>query len=120
MSKYFNESEFGRCVPPCSEKDMNRNLMTRLDLLREKCGMPLIINCAYRSREWDLKKGRSGNSAHTRGLAVDIRCLSSATRYTIVKNAIELGFVRIGIGKTFVHLDIDKSLSQDVIFDYYE
>lgn len=119
MAKYFNNAEFRRCDPPCSEKDMNPALMERLDALREKCGMPLIINCAYRSREWDLKKGRSGNSAHTRGMAVDILCNSSATRYKIVSAAIELGFTRIGIGKTFVHLDIDETLAQGVMFDYY-
>lgn len=120
MAKYFTNAEFRKCDPPCGLDDMNPELMAKLDALREKCNMPLVINCAYRSPEWDKRKGRSGNSAHTRGLAVDIRCNASATRFKIVRCAMELGFTRIGIGKTFVHLDIDKSLPQGVMFDYYD
>lgn len=119
MAKYFNDAEFGNCDPPCKLNDMKPELMAMLDELRERCNMPLVINCAYRSVGWDKSKGRSGNSAHTKGMAVDIRCNSSATRFKIVRYAIELGFNRIGIGKTFIHLDIDKSLPQNVMFDYY-
>ena len=119
MSKYFSPSEFKRCVPSCSIEDMDGGFLALLDKVREKAGIPLVLNCAYRSREWDIAKGRSGNSAHTRGKAVDIRCNSSATRFKIVKAAMECGIVRIGIGKSFVHLDNDSSLTQNVIFDYY-
>lgn len=119
MSKYFSPSEFKKCVPSCSIEDMDGGFLALLDKVREKAGIPLVLNCAYRSREWDIAKGRSGNSAHTRGKAVDIRCNSSATRFKIVKAAMECGIVRIGIGKSFVHLDNDSSLTQNVIFDYY-
>ena len=119
MSKYFSPAEFKRCVPSCSIEDMDGGFLDLLDKVREKAGIPLVLNCAYRSREWDIAKGRSGNSAHTRGKAVDIRCNSSATRFKIVKAAMECGIVRIGIGKSFVHLDNDSSLTQNVIFDYY-
>ncbi len=120
MVKYFKNAEFQRCDPPCTIDDMKPELLARLDELRERCGFPLIINCAYRSPVWDKSKGRSGNSAHTRGLAVDIKCLASSTRFKIVSNAMLLGFTRIGIGKSFVHLDIDPTLPQGVMFDYYE
>lgn len=99
---------------------MDGGFLALMDRVREKAGIPLVMNCAYRSREWDLAKGRSGNSAHTRRKAMDIRCFSSATRFKIVKAALECGITRIGIGKTFVHLDNDSSLTQNVIFDYYE
>lgn len=120
MSKYFSPSEFKKCVPSCSIKNMDETFLALMDKVRERAGIPLVMNCAYRSREWDIAKGRSGNSAHTRGKAMDIRCYSSATRYKIVKAALECGICRIGIGKTFVHLDNDKSLTQNVIFDYYD
>lgn len=120
MSKYFSESEFKKCVPSCSERDMDGAFLSLLDEVREKAGIPLILNCAYRSSSWDKSKGRSGNSAHTRGKAVDIRCNASVTRYKIVKAALDCGVRRIGIGKSFVHLDNDNSLPQDVIFHYYE
>ena len=120
MSKYFSESEFKKCVPSCSERDMDGAFLSLLDEVREKAGIPLVLNCAYRSSSWDKSKGRSGNSAHTRGKAVDIRCNTSVTRYKIVKAALDCGVRRIGIGKSFVHLDNDDSLPQDVIFHYYE
>ena len=77
MSKYFSPSEFKKCVPSCSIEDMDGGFLALLDKVREKAGIPLVLNCAYRSREWDKSKGRSGNSAHTRGKAVDIRCNTS-------------------------------------------
>lgn len=119
MAKYFNESEFIRCTPSCSINDMDIEFMDLLDRLREKAEIPLIINCAYRSKEWDISKGRSGNSAHTKGLAVDIRCYDSTNRYRIIKAAIELGITRIGIGNGFIHIDNDKSLPQNIIWYYY-
>ncbi len=119
-SKYFSEPEFKRCDPPCSLQDMSQVLMDTLDSAREAAGIPFVLNCAYRSVAWDKARGRSGNSAHTRGLAVDIRCNTSANRFKIVSALLSVGFNRIGIGKSFVHADVDSSLAQDVMFDYYE
>lgn len=119
MAKYFIESEFNKCIPSCSMEDMDDEFLLLLDELRNKCGFPLVISCAYRSKEWDLKKGRSGNSAHTKGKAVDIIYNSSSTAYAIVKNAMELGIKRIGIGKNFIHIDNDDSLPQNVLWTYY-
>lgn len=94
--------------------------MDKFDEVREKANIPLVINCAYRSKEWDKSKGRSRISAHTKGVALDIRCNNTQTRMKIVRALIEVGCRRIGIGKTFVHADFDETLPQDVIFDYYE
>ena len=120
MSKYFSPKEFKACVPSCTIKDMDAAFLALLDEVRETAGIPLVLNCAYRSKAWELKQGRSGNSAHTRGKAVDIRCNTSANRYKIIRAALLLGVPRIGVGKTFVHMDNDKTLPQGVIWDYYE
>lgn len=118
-SRYFSPAEFAKCDPPCSIEQMDADFLKILDNIRECAGIPMVINCAYRSKEHDLKKGRSGNSAHTRGLAVDVRCTTSANRYKIVAACLDNHITRIGIGKTFVHIDNDPSLPQEVIFDYY-
>jgi len=117
-AKYFKEAEFQRCSPSCSLQDMDQELMDKIDELREKAGIPLVLNSAYRSKTWDLDKGRTGDSAHTRGLAVDIRCSSSANRLKIVQVAIKVGFCRIGVANSFIHVDIDKSLPQNVLWTY--
>lgn len=120
MSVYFDEKEFARCSPPCKLGDMDARFMAKLDLARAKAGIPFVLNCAYRSRAWDLSKGRTGNSAHCSGKAVDIRCNTSANRMKIVQGLLAAGFTRIGIGKTFVHADNDETKPQGVIWHYYE
>ncbi|MBQ7517612.1 MAG: hypothetical protein IJU13_04205 [Bacteroidales bacterium] len=119
-SKHFAPKEFERCDPPCKIEQMDGGFLSKLDTIRELADIPLVLNCAYRSKAHDLKKGRSGNSAHTKGLAVDIRCTTSANRFKIVAAAVQCGITRIGIGKTFIHLDADPGLPQQVIWHYYE
>lgn len=119
-SKYFSEAELNSCTPSCSLQDMRQELMDVVDEVRRRAGIPLIASCAYRSKEWDVARGRSGNSAHTKGLGIDIVANSSATRMKIVSAALEVGVNRIGIGKGFVHLDIDESLPQNVMWHYYD
>ena len=118
--KYFTEAEFQRCDPPCSMGDMDGNLLYLLDKIRETAGIPLYLSSAYRSKAYDKAKGRSGNGAHTKGYAVDFRIQGSADRFKIVAAALKCGVERIGIGKTFVHIDTDPSLPSPVMFDYYE
>ena len=119
MSKYFSAKEFRACVPSCSMEQMEPGFLELLDRGWEAAGIPLVLNCAFRSVAHEKKMGRSGNSAHTRGRAVDIRCNTSANRYKIVAAALGCGIRRIGVGKTFVHLDNDETLPQGVMWDYY-
>lgn len=119
-AKYFSEAEFAKCAPSCSLQDMEQGTMDRLDEVRRLAGIPLVLNSAYRSVEHEKKQGRAGTSAHTLGRAVDIRCNDSANRYKIVKAALEAGFTRIGIGKTYIHLDDSTTHPQGVIWHYYK
>ena len=118
-AKYFKEKEFKACSPSCSMQDMSQGFLDLLDKVREAAGIPLVLNSAYRSVAHEKKMGRNGTSSHTKGLAVDIRCNTSANRYKIVTAALSCGIRRIGIGKTYVHLDADPEKAQDVIWDYY-
>lgn len=76
-----------------------------LDKLRDYCGFPIMLNSAYRSVEYEKQHGRSGNSMHCKGRAVDIHCTDPYKRHALVKYAVILGFPGIGIYPTFVHLD---------------
>ena len=118
-SYYFSEQEFNKCTPFCSMEDMEQDFLYLMDDIRRKAGIPLVINCAYRSKEYDIKKGRSGNSAHTYGLAVDFKCLNNQTRQKIVKAAHECGVVRMGNVRTFIHIDMGERVSiRTAIWDY--
>ena len=117
-AKYFRESEFRACVPSCSLQDMQQDTMNMLDMARQMAGIPFVLTSAYRTRHWDLNKGRSGNGAHTRGTAVDIRCNSDSNRYKIINALLAAGFCRIGVAKNYIHADNDVKLTQCVIWTY--
>lgn len=106
---FFTESEFVQAVPSCSLSDMSDELLERLDTARAYLGAPIFINSAYRSKEYELQHGREGTSSHVLGLAVDIRCNTSEYRLQLVKSLFRAGFRRIGIARSFVHVDIDKN-----------
>lgn len=110
INKYphFQASEFARCKPACSISDMDEAFMNKVEQARIVADIPFIINSAYRTFGYEIEQGRSGNSSHCKGLALDIKCLNSWHRFTIVSALIKVGFSRIGIGKTFIHVDDDK------------
>lgn len=116
MLKYFKNDEFERVA--CSVTDCNPDSLQRLDRAREIAGVPFILTSAYRSPESEKLKGRSGKGAHTLGRAFDVRCTDSASRYSIVFGALAAGFTRIGIGKTFIHMDDAISLPSPRIWLY--
>ncbi|MCD7900294.1 MAG: D-Ala-D-Ala carboxypeptidase family metallohydrolase [Bacteroides sp.] len=117
-SKYFQEIEFMRCIPACSLQNMDQEFMNRLDQLREEAGIPLVLNCAYRSYKWEKSKGRSGKGDHPQGKAADLRCRDSATRYKILRAAFKVRFTRIGVSDTFIHVGMGKDLPEEVVWMY--
>ena len=118
MKDYFHPNEFTRCNPPCKKSDMHPDTLARLNRMREIAGIPLVLNCAYRSPAHDKARGRSGTGAHTLGRAVDVRCYSADTRYKIITAALEAGFTRIGVSDTYVHLDDSPTHAQCVVWTY--
>lgn len=108
MSKYFKEIEY----------NMNVNFLAKLDEAREIAEIPFIINSAYRTKEHNKKVGGKPNSSHLRGLAVDIKATDSRTRFLVLQALISVGFNRIGIAKTFIHVDDDESKSKEVAWLY--
>lgn len=115
-SKYFSEHEFKKIG--CRLADMDESFMHTLDTLREKVAEPLVLSSAFRTVERNKAVGGVPNSAHLKGMAVDIVALTSAKRFAIVSAALEIGINRIGIGKSFVHIDTDTTLPQGVIWLY--
>lgn len=103
--KFFTEEEFNALTPSCSLSDMDETFMKRLDFVRGLTGRPLFLNCAFRSSDWDKSKGRTGNSFHCKGLAVDVHCVDSKYRASLVASAFIAGIHGIGIYPDFVHLD---------------
>ena len=119
MYRYFSDIEFQRCTPPCSIKDMDADFMFKLDNARHISKIPFVPLSGFRSKIWELEEGRDGSSSHTKGIAIDLKADNSSSRYQILQALILSGFSRIGIGKNFIHADLDKSKAQNVIWHYY-
>lgn len=78
------------------------------------------INLGARSELYNRKVDGASKSSHK-----ILTCMMAYTgtpsvfiRNQIIAEAHNLGFKRMGIGKTFVHLDIDESKSQYVAWGY--
>lgn len=108
MSTYFKEIE----------KNMSVHFLDKLDDAREHAGIPFKINSAFRTVEDNARVGGKPNSSHLKGLAVDISVTDSRSRFIILNALIHVGFTRIGIADTFIHVDLDKDKSQQVIWTY--
>ena len=116
--RYFKPAELA-CTH-CGDLKISTDLLTRIDRLRDAVGIPLIVTSGYRCPEWNAKISRVEKSAHVNGYAVDIKVFNSRTRLLIVQNALALGFNRIGISRSFVHLDIDPDKPQQVLWLYQD
>lgn len=49
---------------------------------------------------------------------MDIACNNSTDRYNLLNCLLDVGFKRIGVGNTFIHVDIDKEKAKEVIWTY--
>ena len=129
ISKHFTHGEVackcGRCR---GGVNISPDLMRRLQQMRDAVG-PIRITSGVRCRKHPESRTRP-TSSHVPndlgdiegkvGHAVDIAARGSGRRFRLLAAAIAADFVRIGIGKTFLHLDNDYKKSQGVIWDYYK
>ena len=108
--KYFKDKEIVGLKP---------ELVVILDKMRGECGFPFKINSGFRTKEQNNKlKDAVTDSAHLTGEAVDISITDSTQRMKIISSAFLNGIKRVGLAPTFVHLDLNKTLPQGVIWLY--
>ena len=107
---YFELEDFD--CQETGENKMSVEFIHKLDQLREACGFPFIITSGFRSKDHSIEKRKEKVGTHGQGIAADIKISSAQQRYTIVKEAIKMGFGGIGIHSVFVHID-NRSRSGD-------
>jgi uncharacterized protein YcbK (DUF882 family) len=121
MKKFnnFTYQEFDSPDSPGSgAKFMSDEFITKLDYARDLAGIPFKINSGYRTKAHNKKVKGSPNSSHMKGLAADIHCADNKSRFTILTSLIAAGFNRIGIAKTFIHVDLDTNKDTGVNWLY--
>ncbi|MCK4269485.1 MAG: hypothetical protein KAW93_03300 [Methanogenium sp.] len=105
---YFSQSEF-EC-PCCKICFMNQAFLRKLTQARFRANVPFIINSGYRCRDHNKEVGGRPESTHLCGIACDINCTTGSMRHKIIFGLICAGFTRIGISKTFIHVDNSATL----------
>lgn len=115
--KYFDLHEFASPDIAGSGEEMKMPFLRKLDKARKIAGVSFVINSGFRSELWNDKVGGVANSSHLRGWAADVAC-NNSTRYQILTALLEVGFNRIGIANTFIHVDCDPRKNPCRIWTY--
>jgi uncharacterized protein YcbK (DUF882 family) len=121
--KYFKYYEFDSPLQEGSGQLMDKAFLYMLDNARHIANIPFHITSGFRV-EADIERlAKDGykvsqTSSHLKGYAADIAVNSSADRYKIIDALLQAGFNRIGIAKTFIHVDNDPDKPADVIWTY--
>lgn len=99
MYKYFKESEVIGLKP---------EFVKKLDEARGIAGVPFVITSGYRDAFKNAEVNGVSNSAHTQGLAVDLRIKDSVTGGKILLALIKVGLNRFGFySDNHIHVDYD-------------
>lgn len=103
VAQHFDLAEFECKCNKCIPQQIESELLTKLDSLRELVGHGIIVTSGFRCAEHNKASGGVKNSQHLSGKAADL-CSSSVTIEELSKLA-ENFFQRIGVAKDFVHVD---------------
>lgn len=114
MYKYFKLEEFDSPDLKGSGENMDKEFLTLLSEARELANIPFKINSGFRTLKHNRSLNSKDSSSHIKGLACDIHCNNSVNRQIIVSALIKVGFKRIGIAKTFIHVDLDHDKTDSI------
>ena len=114
----FQHSEFDSPDLTGSGWSMSILFLNMLDDARSIAGVPFFINSGFRTPERNALVGGKPDSSHLKGCAADIKAIDSRSRGLILKALRQVGFTRIGIAKTFIHVDSEESKDQNVTWLY--
>lgn len=106
---YFQHHEFDCPTKKGTGELMEVKFLEMLDDARHIAGIPFYINSGYRTPEHNKNIGGSPNSSHMNFCAADVHCANGQDRLTMVHALIKVGFRRIGIADTFIHIDTDRN-----------
>jgi uncharacterized protein YcbK (DUF882 family) len=97
-------------------KVLDLKLQKALFFISKASTFDIIATSGLRSPEHNASVGGVPDSAHLKGMALDLACLDDKSRYWIVYWAFMAGVKRVGIATDHVHLDIDYSKMTPCMF----
>ena len=120
IPNYFGAHEFrcqcGNC--DLGFDDMDDTMIEMLNKARHIADFPFVMTSAIRCLAHNKDVGGSVTSSHLDGMAVDIHAGNSRTKWMIMTSLILVGFKRLGIGSTFIHVDLDNRKTPQVLWTY--
>lgn len=124
LSPHFSRREFG-CRCGCGAALVSAELLAALEGIRARTARPLTIRSGCRCAAHNAAEGGTARSAHlcdpAAGEACEAADLAAPTprdRYHLLRAALLEGLPRIGVGRDFVHVDVDPALDQEVCWLY--
>ena len=123
MYKYFKLSEFDSPDRPGSGELMEHEVVQALDIARDIYGFPMVVSSGFRTIQYnrsliELGYPASPNSSHLLGWAVDLVVPDSSRRFLMLEALLDAGFHRIGLGQSFIHVDLDPNKPSNVLWVY--
>lgn len=119
LTKNFTLREFlckcGKCKITDDIFSNIKKVASLLQSVRDEVNYPIFITSGYRCPDYNRVIGGVEGSAHTKGLAVDVKVDNSFYRYLLLKSALKY-FPRVGIYSNFIHLDVDYSKPYPLVF----
>ncbi len=121
--RYFKRYEF-LCTCGCRQENMSNFFLKMLDDTRHISKIPFVVNSGYRCEQKQQQLRNDGyfttknTSPHEKGLAADIRIRNSYERFIVINSWLLIGGTRLGISKSFIHLDVDYDRKMHKIWYY--
>lgn len=116
--RHFNLKEFDSPDLKNSGQLMDKTFLSMLEDARIKANIPFKINSGFRTKNHNTKVKGVKDSSHLKGVACDIACSDSRSRFIILTALLDAGFTRIGIANSFIHVDCDVDKPINVIWKY--
>lgn len=104
-SKYPNFAKHEFDCKHTGRNEMQSRFMERLQEFRTEWGRPVAITSGYRAPGHPIEARKRKPGEHTKGLCADIS-VTALDRHAFVALAFRLGFPRIGVADTFIHLGV--------------
>jgi len=115
--RYFSKEEIS-CNCGCGLMVVDEELMEMMVRARIRAGIAFPVVSWCRCREYNKRVGGTVESAHMDCKAVDIRVSGVGERFVMAEALFWTGFRRFGIGRSFIHVDIDREKMQNVMWTY--
>ncbi len=114
MFSWFTRTEFD-CRCGCGYNVVKPQFLLKLDLARTFAGIPFVLNSGCRCPDHN-KAVKSTSENHIIGVAADIRCNTSSNRHKVLSGLFAVGFQRIGVYRTYIHVDDNPDAPQGVFW----